>query len=118
MMDAVTQQTRHGEVCPLDTTLQLLAGKWKSIILCRLMQHELRYTQLLKTLPGCTRRMLSLQLAQLEADQIIQKQIDASYVPIKTSYRLTPLGKSLVPIIKLMDQWGEHYIQTVTMTEN
>jgi len=113
-MDALTTQTRHGEVCPLDTTLKILDGKWKSIILCRLMNQELRYTELLKTLSGCTRRMLSLQLAQLENDHIIQKEIDTSYVPIKTSYHLTSLGRSLVPVIQLMDAWGESYIRALT----
>ncbi|MFC6182120.1 winged helix-turn-helix transcriptional regulator [Lactiplantibacillus daowaiensis] len=112
-MDAFSTQTRHGEVCPLDTTLKILDGKWKSIILCHLMQQDLRYTELLNTLPGCTRRMLSLQLSQLITDQIIQKDIDTSFVPIKTSYRLTALGQSLVPVIQAMDQWGTDYIQTL-----
>lgn len=110
-MDAIHMSTRHGEFCPLDTTLQVLDGKWKSIILCRLMDQELRYSELLKSLSGCTRRMLSLQLSQLENDHIIQKEIDTTYVPIKTSYHLTELGKSLIPIIKAMDSWGESYLQ-------
>lgn len=115
-MDALDMKTRHGELCPLDTTLKILDGKWKSIILCRLMEQELRYSELLKTLPGCTRRMLSLQLSQLEQDQIIAKEIDVSFILIKTSYHLTDLGKSLVPLIKSMDQWGEMYIKTIQDT--
>lgn len=113
-MDALKTSTRHGEIRPLDTTLKVLDGKWKSIILCRLMNQELRYSELLKSLSGCTRRMLSLQLSQLEHDQIIQKEIDTSFTPIKTSYHLTELGKSLIPIIIGMDQWGEMYIETLS----
>ncbi|KRN99858.1 winged helix-turn-helix transcriptional regulator [Companilactobacillus kimchiensis] len=112
-MTALEMSTRHGETCPLDTTLNILNGKWKSIILCRLMNHELRYSELLRSLPGCTRRMLSLQLLQLEHDQIIKKEIDSSFIPIKTSYHLTELGQSLVPIIQAMDNWGANYIKTL-----
>lgn len=112
-MDALRMSTRHGEICPLDTTIKVLDGKWKSIILCRLIDQELRYSEILRSLSGCTRRMLSLQLEQLEHDHIIKKEIDTSFVPIKTSYHLTKLGESLIPIIKAMDDWGEMYIDTV-----
>ena len=112
-MTAADMSTRHGEVCPLDTTLNILNGKWKSIILCRLMEHEMRYSELLKSLSGCTKRMLSLQLSQLENDKIIKKEIDTSYIPIKTSYHLTELGQSLIPIILGMDSWGERYLKNL-----
>lgn len=116
-MKAFEMSRRHGELCPLDTTLKILDGKWKSIILCRLMKHEFRYTELLRTLPGCTRRMLSLQLSQLENDRIIVKQTDTSYVPVKTSYRLTPAGRSLVPIIVAMNKWGATYLKRLIPVE-
>lgn len=116
-MIAADMSTRHGERCPLDSTLKILDGKWKSIILCRLMEKEMRYSEILKTLPGCTRRMLSLQLVQLEDDHIIKKEIDTSFVPIKTSYHLTDLGQSLVPIIKAMDNWGQVYLEALDRTD-
>lgn len=115
-MTALEMQTRHQERCPLDTTLKVLDGKWKSIILCRLTDHDYRYTELLRTLSGCTRRMLSLQLQQLIDDAIIVKTVDPSYVPTKTSYALTSLGQSLVPLIQAMDRWGAAYIQIVSAT--
>lgn len=116
-MKASEMSRRHGELCPLDTTLKILDGKWKSIILCRLMKHEFRHTELLRTLPGCTRRMLSLQLSQLENDRIIVKQTDTSYVPVKTSYRLTPAGRSLVPIVLAMNRWGATYLKRLIPVE-
>jgi len=115
-MDALTARHRHDEDCPLDTTLQILSGKWKSIILCRLRTQEMRFTELLLTLNGCTRRMLALQLSQLITDQIIVKTIDTSFTPTKTSYRLTALGQSLVPVVLMMNQWGTHYLNTITAT--
>ncbi|HAT55013.1 MAG TPA: transcriptional regulator [Lactobacillus sp.] len=112
-MDAVEMSERHGELCPLDATLKVLDGKWKSIILCRLMDHEYRYSELLKTLPGCTRRMLSLQLQQLMHDQIIVKRIDTHYIPTATSYRLTVLGRTLVPVVLAMNNWGKDYLRAL-----
>lgn len=116
-MTALQMQTRHGEVCPLDATLKVLDGKWKSIILCRLLEKDRRFTALLRTLPGCTRRMLALQLSQLCDDQIITKDVDTSFVPTKTSYHLTDLGNSLVPIIQAMDTWCSHYVTTLSTTK-
>jgi Predicted transcriptional regulators len=83
-MVAAEMSTRHGERCPLDSTLKILDGKWKSIILCRLMQQkEMRYSEILQTLSGCTRRMLSLQLSQLETDHIIKKRSTHRLYPLK-----------------------------------
>ncbi|MCV3295841.1 MAG: helix-turn-helix domain-containing protein [Oenococcus sp.] len=111
MKNAVEMSYRHAEFCPLDSTLQVLDGKWKSIIICRLIHHDYRFTELLRGLPGCSQRMLSLQLSQLLGDHIIVKHIDPSFVPIKCSYSLTAAGKSLIPIIRAMDNWGNNYLK-------
>lgn len=117
-MNALTATNRHTEPCSLDSTIQILSGKWKSIILCRLMKKDLHFTELLVSLTGCTRRMLSLQLKQLLDDQIIAKTIDKQTSPITTSYRLTPLGESLVPVIMVMDQWGQQYLEQLKLAKN
>lgn len=120
-MDAAESSTRHVEFCPLDTTLKLIDGKWKTIILCRLMDHDYRFTELLRTLSGCTRRMLALQLEQLEHDQIVIKTTDTNYVPTKTSYSLSKIGRSLVPLILALNRWGRAYlkeVQPVTLTSD
>lgn len=117
-MDAFKMSTRHHEVCPLDSVLMMLSGKWKSIILCRLMTRECRYSELLRSLNGCTRRMLSRQLKQLERDGLIVKRTDTTYVPIKTSYRLTPIGRSLIPVIQAMTDWGTTYLSVDPTDQN
>lgn len=111
-------KTKHNEVCPLDCTIQIINGKWKSIILCRLMKNDLRYSELLRSLSGCTRRMLSLQLSELIKDRIIYKAVDPTFVPIKTTYHLTKVGYSLIPIIKEMDAWGENYLNIIQNKNN
>lgn len=112
-MEAVDALTKHNEVCPLDITIKIIEGKWKSIILCRLMTRNLRYSELLNSLSGCNRRMLSLQLADLIHDHVVYKTINATCVPIETTYHLTKLGRSLTPLIKEMDVWGEMYLNTI-----
>ncbi len=111
-MNAINSSTKHQEFCPLDTTLEILSGKWKSIIICRLMEKKMRFTELLRTMPSCTRRMLALQLNQLADSHIIFKKIYPDDVPIKTVYALTGLGETLVPIIKQMDTWGLNYLKS------
>ncbi|MCI1856739.1 MAG: helix-turn-helix transcriptional regulator [Sporolactobacillus sp.] len=109
------QETAEAEmpICPLDSTIHVLAGKWKSIIICHLIKGPARFSQLNRALPRCTRRMLSLQLNQLEKDRIVQKSIYAETVPIKTEYSLTEIGETLVPIVLAMNQWGKTYLNSL-----
>jgi len=104
---------RHGEFSPIDSTLKILNGKYKSIILCQLMVAEKSYIEIQKSLSNCSDEILSLQLEQLENDHIIQKEIDSTSDPIKTSYQLTRLGTAIIPVINAMDAWGEMYITAV-----
>lgn len=97
------------EGCPVESTLQIISGKWKSVIIYHLIkQKNCRFNELQKIMPNCSRRMLSLQLKELENDQIISKTVYPS-VPPKTSYRLTNIGNSLTPLILEMEKWGVMY---------
>lgn len=97
------------EGCPVESTLQIISGKWKSVIIYHLIkQKNCRFNELQKLMPNCSRRMLSLQLKELENDQIISKTVYPS-VPPKTSYRLTNIGNSLTPLILEMEKWGVMY---------
>lgn len=97
------------EGCPVESTLQIISGKWKSVIIYHLIKQEnCRFNELQKLMPNCSRRMLSLQLKELENDHIISKTVYPS-VPPKTSYRLTSLGNSLTPLILEMEKWGVKY---------
>ena len=97
------------EGCPVESTLQIISGKWKTVIIYHLIkQKNCRFNELQKLMPNCSRRMLSLQLKELENDQIISKTVYPS-VPPKTSYRLTNIGNSLTPLILEMEKWGVMY---------
>ncbi len=95
--------------CPVENTLQIISGKWKSVILYHLIQNGVcRFGELQKKMPNCSRRMLSLQLNELEKDKIIEKKI-YPVIPPKTEYRMTRFGETLTPIILEMDKWGQTY---------
>lgn len=94
--------------CPIEAAMDIVGGKYKAIILYHLMDATLRYNEIQKEIPQATPKMLSQQLKELEADGIINRVL-YPVVPPKTEYSLTELGKTLVPIIKDLCDWGEHY---------
>lgn len=92
--------------CCASLTMGVIGGKWKTVILYHLMDHTLRYSELRKKMPAVTERTLSLQLKALEEDGIIHRQVYTSRPPLKVEYSLTELGKTLVPIIQSITDWG------------
>jgi DNA-binding HxlR family transcriptional regulator len=98
--------------CPVETVTQLVGGKWKTLILHHLMDHDvLRFGELKRRIPGITQKMLTNQLRELEADGLIVRKVYPE-VPPKVEYSLTDLGKSLAPIIQDMKVWGEKYLDS------
>ncbi len=103
--------------CAAERTLQLVAGRWKIIILHRLLDQTLRFAELQRvinglTSSGITPKMLTQELRQMEADGLIFRQVYAQ-VPPKVEYSLTPLGTSLRPVVEAMEQWGHAHEQEV-----
>ncbi|WP_110112680.1 helix-turn-helix domain-containing protein [Bacillus sp. CGMCC 1.16541] len=95
----------HGYSCPVEATLDIIGGKWKSVILYHLTDQTLRFNELKRLVPGITQRMLTLQLRELERDGIVHREVYKE-VPPKVEYCLTEFGQTLIPIIQLMLKWG------------
>jgi DNA-binding HxlR family transcriptional regulator len=93
---------------PIELSLNIIGGKWKIPIIWRLKERTLRYGELRKSLPKVTHKMLTQQLRELESDEIIVRKIYQE-VPPKVEYSLTLLGKSIIPVIDLLNEWGEEY---------
>jgi DNA-binding HxlR family transcriptional regulator len=96
--------------CPVEATLQVIGGKWKPLILFYLLQGTQRFSHLRKHLPQVTQQMLTLQLRELERDGIVHREVYAQ-VPPKVEYSLTATGRSLEPVLLLMLEWGQTYIE-------
>lgn len=97
--------------CPVEATISLIGGKYKAVILWHLMNNTLRYSEIHRKMPHATDKMLTQQLRELEKDGLITRTV-YPVVPPKTEYNLTEFGKSLVPILDAMCNWGENYLKT------
>ena len=92
----------------VELSLSVLGGKWKMLILWKLNEMPMRYGELRKSLPKVTHKMLTQQLRELESDEIIKRKVYPE-VPPKVEYSLTLLGKSVIPVIDMLREWGEEY---------
>lgn len=94
--------------CDVEATLCVIGGRWKPILICRLMNGPKRFSELCRLAPNATERMITLQLRELEADGIISRRVFAE-VPPRVEYEVTDLGRSLQPIIAAMQLWGSGF---------
>lgn len=97
-----------GPACPVEFTLDVIGGKWKGVLLYHMMDSTVRFNEFRRICPGITQRMLTLQLRELEEDGVVHREV-YHQVPPKVEYSLTDFGRSLIPIIKLMRDWGLEY---------
>lgn len=95
--------------CPVETTLHLIGGKYKALILWSLVSHTKRFSQLHKEIANATPKMLTQQLRELEAEGLIQRKIYPQ-IPPKVEYSLTERGQSIYPVLIAMYQWGKSYL--------
>ena len=100
---------KNGYSCPVEATIDLIGGKYKSVILWHLMGKTLRYSELHKLVPKATDKMLAQQLRELESDGLINRKV-YPVVPPKTEYSLTDFGNTLAPILDSMCNWGTAYL--------
>lgn len=92
--------------CPMLYTLSIVGGKWKWVILFIISEQKIiRYGELKSKLPSIAHKTLSQQLKELESCDIVHRE-QYNQVPPKVEYSLTAKGKTLIPILGLMSQWG------------
>ena len=96
--------------CCTSVTMGIIGGKWKTVILFWLIEGPLRYSELNKKMVGVTERTLSLQLKQLEEDGVIDRKVYTTKPPLKVEYSLTPFGKTLIPILESIANWGDYVV--------
>ena len=99
--------------CPVGAAIAEIGGKWKPLILWALKDGKLRFNEINKSLPNITQRMLTKQLRELEKDNLVNRKVYAE-VPPKVEYSLTEKGKSVIPILELLCDWGEKYCESKT----
>jgi DNA-binding HxlR family transcriptional regulator len=102
--------------CCGSVTMGIIGGKWKTVILYHLIQGPLRYNELRKEMNSVTERTLSLQLKKLEEDGIIQRKVYTSKPPLKVEYSLTDFGKTLIPLLQSIADWGDLAVEKFAET--
>ena len=108
------ESTNH---CPVSATLDLIGGKYKALILWHLADSKLRFSQLNKLISNATPKMLTQQLREMEAQNLIHREV-YPVVPPKVEYSLTDLGRSLLPVLISMRDWGAIYLKSQNLTSN
>jgi DNA-binding HxlR family transcriptional regulator len=103
--------------CPVESTIELIGGKYKALILWHLSEKTLRFSELKKYISGATAKMLTQQLRELEAHDLIHREV-FPIIPPKVEYSLTELGRSLLPILVAMRDWGTNYLKSKNLDAN
>ncbi len=96
--------------CPVDTTLRLIGGKYKALILWHLVDGAMRHGEIARIIPQATPKMLTQQLRELEADNLLTRTV-YPVVPPRVEYSLTELGESIRPILLTVYDWGAAYLR-------
>lgn len=98
------------DICPVAATLEVLGGKYKALILWHLSEGKMRFSELHSRVLGATPKMLTQQLRELEKQNMIHREV-FPVIPPKVEYSLTETGRSLLPILMAMRDWGANYLR-------
>jgi DNA-binding HxlR family transcriptional regulator len=98
--------------CPSRQLLDSLSDKWVTLVLCALGEQESGYSMLGRKIPGVSQKMLSQTLRTLERNGLVHREVTPS-VPVRVDYTLTPLGRSLLPVIATIKHWAEDNMKRV-----
>ncbi len=90
--------------CPVDQGLELIAGKWKPMVIWRLAGGPLRHSELHRVMQQVSQRMLTLHLRELERDGLVRRRVFAE-VPARVEYELTAPARALLPLLHGLGQW-------------
>ena len=94
--------------CPVKTAIDVIGGKWKPLILYALKDETLRFEQLKRCVPGSSQKVLTEQLRQLRACDVVERKEISSRLP-HTEYRLTRYGQTLLPALAALAEWGARH---------
>lgn len=95
--------------CPVEATINLIGGKHKSLILWKLVERTLRFSDLRRAVPQATPKMLTQQLRELERDGLVRREV-FPVIPPKVEYSLTGFGETIRPVLEAMYAWGTGYL--------
>ena len=107
------ENKKENIACPVTATIALIGGRWKTIILYILSDHTRRFGEIAVRMPAISRKVLTEQLKELEADGLISRE-QFKEIPPCVEYSLTDLGRSLEPVLAGMAAWGREKVLNVS----
>lgn len=103
------KETRVTPRCPIRTSLELLAGKWKLLIVQQLGEETLRYGGLRRRIPDISEKMLIQELKHLVDSKLVERK-NYGEVPPRVEYSLSPQGRKVLPLIQHLQDFGLEYM--------
>lgn len=97
--------------CPIDVTIDVLGGKWRSLIIWHLSREVLRFSEVRRIVPGISKKVLSEHLRELEKHGFIERKVYPE-VPPRVEYKIMDKGRGLGKILDLMEKWGQNILET------
>ncbi|MBW4540051.1 MAG: helix-turn-helix transcriptional regulator [Myxacorys chilensis ATA2-1-KO14] len=94
----------------VQTTLKVLGGKWKLLILWHLKDGAKRFSELKRLIPEITEKMLIQQLRELEKDEIVNRNVQSD-IPPRVEYSFTAYGRSIIPVLEPLCSWGQEHLK-------
>lgn len=107
-------KSQHGPLCPVETTIRVIGGRWKAAVLDQIFRGEKRFSELKRGIPGISQRTLSQQLRELQGAGIVERTVYPD-TPPRVVYAVTPLGESLRPLLESMCHWGKSHAAAMAM---
>ncbi|MEU3963101.1 helix-turn-helix domain-containing protein [Streptomyces buecherae] len=98
--------------CPARHLLDRISNKWVSLVINALADGPRRYSELAHTLASVSQKMLTQTLRHLERDGLLNRTVTPS-IPVRVDYALTPLGESLLPLMRAIKTWAEQHMDEV-----
>lgn len=106
---------RAMEVCPVEVAIAVVGGSWKMTIVKNLVPQALRFGELRRAVGPVSERTMTRQLRELERDGVLNREVFAE-VPPRVEYSLSQLGRTLVPLVVTLDEWGADYLRQMGST--
>lgn len=103
--------------CPITAAMAALGGKWKALIVYHLAESPKHFAALLEAMSDISKKVLSEQLGELIADDIVDREVTGP-VPSPVTYSLTAYGHSVVPLVEGLRLWGRDHIERFNTSRN
>ncbi|MFM0555010.1 helix-turn-helix domain-containing protein [Paraburkholderia sediminicola] len=110
--DSAPSPDAFSGACPSRLALARLGQKWTVLAMIALRDKHLRFAEIRRRLDGVSDKMLSQTLRSMERDGLVERHVDDQH-PARIEYRLSPLARTVLPIVNELKQWAERFVDTI-----